>query len=135
MPAVVAKVASKARMERLAEILDEVNLVGLEDRLPTQLSGGQQQRVAIARALFNRPTLILADEPTGNLDHASGREILALFRQLHASGQTIVIVTHDPAVVAAAQRVVFLHDGRIAADVRPAGPRSLLRRLTSLTST
>ena len=135
LPAVVAKVAPKARTERLAEILDEVGLVGLEDRLPTQLSGGQQQRVAIARALFNRPTLILADEPTGNLDHASGREILALFRQLHASGQTIVIVTHDPAVAAAAQRVVFLHDGRIAADVRPAGPRSLLRRLTSLTPT
>ena len=132
LPAVVGKLAAGPRSERLAEVLREVGLEGLEHRLPTQLSGGQQQRVAIGRALFNRPALVLADEPTGNLDHASGREILNLFCTLHADGQTIVIVTHDPAVAAAAQRVVFLHDGQVVADVRPSGPRSLLRRLTSL---
>lgn len=134
LPAVVGKVAPKARADRLAEVIEEIGLSGLEARLPTQLSGGQQQRVAIGRALFNRPALVLADEPTGNLDHSSGRELLALFCQLRAAGQTIVLVTHDPAVAAAAQRVVFLHDGQVAADVRPSGPRSLLRKLTSLQS-
>ncbi|HVM09469.1 MAG TPA: ABC transporter ATP-binding protein [Acidimicrobiales bacterium] len=132
LPAVVGRMPAKQRAERLAEVLDLVGLAGLADRMPNQLSGGQQQRVAIGRALFNRPSLLLADEPTGNLDHAAGREILDLFCSLHASGQTVVIVTHDPGVAAAAQRVVFLHDGRVVADVQPRSARSLLRRLTSL---
>ena len=132
LPAVVGRKPAKQRSERLDEVVAAVGLAGLESRLPNQLSGGQQQRVAIARALFNRPAVLLADEPTGNLDHASGKEVLELFRTLHAGGQTVVIVTHDPAVAAAAQRVVFVHDGTVVADVRPNGPRSLLRRLTSL---
>ena len=135
LPAVVGRKPSKDRAERLREVVEVVGLAGLEQRLPNQLSGGQQQRVAIARALFNRPTVLLADEPTGNLDHAAGNEILDVFCTLHRAGQTVVIVTHDPAVAAAAQRVVFLHDGTVVADVRPSGPRSLLRRLTSLQPT
>ena len=132
LPAVVGKVPAKRRAERLQAVVAAVGLEGFEDRLPNQLSGGQQQRVAIGRALFNEPALLLADEPTGNLDHRAGKEILDLFCRLHAGGQTVVIVTHDPAVAAAAERVVFLHDGRVADDVRPRGARSLLRRLTAL---
>jgi putative ABC transport system ATP-binding protein len=93
--------------------------VGLEDRIkfkPFALSGGQQQRVAVARALINAPALILADEPTGNLDQKAGAEILDLFDQLHSQGRTLVLVTHDPAVASRAKRIVTLRDGSIASD-------------------
>jgi putative ABC transport system ATP-binding protein len=132
LPAVVGRTPTAMRQERLAEVLADVGLEGYEDRMPNQLSGGQQQRVAIARALFNRPALLLADEPTGNLDHAAGLDVLTLFCGLHDAGQTVVIVTHDANVAAAAQRVVFLRDGRVVDDVQPQGARSLLRRLTAL---
>ncbi|MEW5764089.1 MAG: ABC transporter ATP-binding protein [Acidobacteriota bacterium] len=97
--------------------------VGLEDRVgfkPNALSGGQQQRVAIARALINEPALILADEPTGNLDSVATQEILAIFDRIHKEGRTIVMVTHEPEVAAHASRVITLKDGRVASDVRPA---------------
>jgi putative ABC transport system ATP-binding protein len=93
--------------------------VGLGDRMrhrPNEMSGGQRQRVAVARALVGRPELLLADEPTGNLDSRTAREILDLFTQLHNEGQTVVIVTHDPGVAACCKRLVRLHDGRIAED-------------------
>ena len=96
-----------------------VELVGLRDRVkykPTALSGGQQQRVAIARALINNPALILADEPTGNLDSGMGREILGLLQRLHGDDRTIVLITHDPNVAACAGRLVQLADGRVVAD-------------------
>jgi putative ABC transport system ATP-binding protein len=96
-----------------------LTMVGLKDRLyhySNQLSGGQQQRVAIARALANRPALLLADEPTGNLDSQSGNDILTVFEQLHQQGQTILIITHDPLIAQRAERQITLSDGKIVSD-------------------
>ena len=106
------------RRERVARATAALERLGLGDRLdhePTELSGGQQQRVAVARAIVTDPALILADEPTGNLDSASGRDVLAVLRELHAAGRTIVLITHDPDVASAAQRQVHIRDGQIAA--------------------
>ncbi len=106
------------RRERVARATAALERLGLGDRLahePTELSGGQQQRVAVARAIVTDPALILADEPTGNLDSASGRDVLAVLRELHAAGRTIVLITHDAEVAAAAQRQVHIRDGMIAA--------------------
>ena len=118
LPLVYARVARRERRRRAEAALERV---GLGDRLhhrPNELSGGQKQRVAIARALINDPALILADEPTGNLDSESGADILALFRELHASGRTIVVVTHDSDVAAQTQRILRLRDGQIEQDER-----------------
>ena len=106
------------RRERLERARATLEAVGLGDRIghqPTELSGGQQQRVAIARALVTNPPLILADEPTGNLDSHSGAEVMALLRSLHASGRTIVLITHDAAVASSAPRQVHIFDGRLNA--------------------
>lgn len=112
-PALYARVRRTQRLHRAKELLQQV---GLGDRLfhfPTQLSGGERQRVAIARALMNDPAIILADEPTGNLDTKTGGEILALFRNLHHQGRTIVLVTHDPRVAQYASRILHMQDGLI----------------------
>ena len=111
--------AGMDRRTRKARARDLLGYVGLGDRLdhrPTQLSGGEQQRVAIARALANEPALLLADEPTGELDAETGVRLLELFGQLHRDGRTLVFVTHDAVVAQAAQRVIRLHDGRVASD-------------------
>ncbi len=107
-----------ARKERLARAKEALERLGLGERLhhqPTELSGGQQQRVGIARAIVTEPALLLADEPTGNLDSHSGAEVIDLFRQLHATGRTIVLITHDVDVAEAADRQVHIRDGRITA--------------------
>mgnify|MGYP001094544039 CR=1 FL=1 len=112
-PMLFARTDGAARRERARALLERV---GLSDRLnhrPTELSGGQQQRVAIARSLVNTPDIILADEPTGNLDSRSGADIMAVLRQLNEEGRTIILVSHDPAVIAATGRHMRLHDGRI----------------------
>jgi putative ABC transport system ATP-binding protein len=105
--------------ERLARARESLTSVGLESRMnhkPSELSGGQRQRVAIARALVNHPSIILADEPTGNLDSKTGEEIMALFDTLHAQGNTIVLVTHEPGIAEYAHRVVHISDGQIYSD-------------------
>jgi putative ABC transport system ATP-binding protein len=119
LPLLFAGVPTRQRRERAAEMLRRVDLGDRMEHKPTELSGGQMQRVAIARALVNDPAIILADEPTGNLDSASGQGIVGLFQQLHDAGQTIVMITHDQAVARLASRVVQIRDGQIVED-RPA---------------
>jgi putative ABC transport system ATP-binding protein len=109
------------RRERTLEALELVGLAERPDARPTQLSGGQRQRVAIARALVGRPAIVLADEPTGNLDQATGQSILALIDQLNQTGSTIVVITHDHAIGQRMPRKVEILDGHIVADTRPAG--------------
>jgi putative ABC transport system ATP-binding protein len=118
LPLVYAGVRAKERHQRAIEALERVGLAERVDHKPNELSGGQRQRVAVARALVTKPALLLADEPTGNLDSKTGEEVLRMFEQLHAGGQTIVVVTHDPDVASHAQRRIVLRDGAIASDER-----------------
>jgi len=111
LPLLYAGVGGKERQRRAAEALERVGLLSHAHHKPNELSGGQKQRVAIARALINRPGILLADEPTGNLDSASSYEIMALFQELHQQGSTIVLVTHEPEIAQHAQRIVRFRDG------------------------
>ncbi|MWV43158.1 ATP-binding cassette domain-containing protein [Paenibacillus sp. HJL G12] len=116
LPMLYAGKSKKTRRERAEYCLE---LVGLKDRMhhkPNELSGGQQQRVAIARALSNDPAIILADEPTGNLDSASSEEIMSIFKQLNDGGNTIVLVTHEPEIAAHTNRIIWFRDGKIESD-------------------
>jgi putative ABC transport system ATP-binding protein len=123
LPMAEAKIAKGKRQQRVRELLSYVGLERRERHRPPQLSGGEQQRVAIARALANRPALLLADEPTGELDARTGAEVIALFGRLNRDGTTIVVVTHDEELARAASRVVHMRDGRIVDDTIR-GPRS-----------
>ncbi len=116
LPLAEAKVAREVRRARVQELLGYVGLAGRADHRPSQLSGGEQQRVAIARALANAPALLLADEPTGELDAATGLGVIELFRRLNRDGTTIVVVTHDGGMAAAAGRRIHMRDGTIAAE-------------------
>ncbi|AXC14519.1 ABC transporter, ATPase subunit [Acidisarcina polymorpha] len=117
LPLIYNGTPAAERIERATAALRAVNLEGRMNHKPNELSGGQRQRVAIARALINRPSIILADEPTGNLDSKTGDEIMALFDELHARGNTIIVVTHEPDIAEFAHRIVHIRDGVIASDV------------------
>jgi putative ABC transport system ATP-binding protein len=116
LPQRYARTPDPGAPKRARALLERIGLGERLDHLPGQLSGGQLQRAAIARALLNEPDLLLADEPTGNLDSNSAADVMALLRELHAGGQTLVLVTHDPAIAASAQRTIHLRDGRVAGE-------------------
>ncbi|GAA1781806.1 ABC transporter ATP-binding protein [Nostocoides veronense] len=118
LPLVYAGVPRRERRARAYAALEQVGLADRTEHRPNQLSGGQQQRVAVARALVTEPAILLADEPTGNLDSGSTADILGLFDTLHATGRTIVLITHEHDVAARAERVVTMRDGRITSDIR-----------------
>ena len=113
LPLIYQGMSAGKRRARSEEVLERVGLLDRMDHKPTELSGGQQQRVAIARALAGNPSLILADEPTGNLDSRTGAEVMALFHELHAAGNTIVLITHDSGIAAQTPRAIHIHDGRV----------------------
>lgn len=135
LPGLVAGLGSREARRRSDELLNSLGLADKADVTPSKLSGGEQQRVAIARALINRPAILLADEPTGNLDSQTSRETLDVLREFHGGGQTILMVTHDALVAAAADRVLSMRDGEIVDETRlePGTPsRTLLSRLIEL---
>jgi len=123
LPLIYQCVKPKERRPRALAALDAVGLGDRADHLPSELSGGQQQRAAVARALVSDPALLLADEPTGNLDSASTAEVMALFAKLHGEGRTVVLITHEDEVASYASRVVRLRDGRVQSDERRTGRR------------
>ena len=126
LPMIYAKVKSKQRREKALELLEKVGLQDRTTHLPNELSGGQKQRVAIARALANNPPIILADEPTGNLDTNSSEEIMSIFRELNKDGNSIIVVTHEPEVAKYADRIIVFKDGTIINDRRKEGVENYL---------
>lgn len=116
LPLIYAGIPKARRREMAAEALTEVGLADRMTHRPNELSGGQRQRVALARALVNRPSILLADEPTGNLDSKTSREMMGLFEQLHERGNTVIVVTHEADIAEEARRIVRLHDGLVAED-------------------
>jgi putative ABC transport system ATP-binding protein len=134
LPALLVGTSRKEARRRREELLDRLGVSVRADALPSRLSGGQQQRVALARALVNRPRLLLADEPTGNLDSGSAREVVALLRELANEGQTVLLATHDPRVAARADRVLQLRDGLLVEETRLESGESAAAIVSSLLS-
>jgi putative ABC transport system ATP-binding protein len=120
LPLVYAGVSGKVRQDRAKLALEKVELTSRASHRPNELSGGQRQRVAIARALVNNPSILLADEPTGNLDSKTGNEIMELFARLHEGGNTIILVTHEPDIAAHAHRAIHIRDGQVEKDAKRA---------------
>ncbi len=118
LPMIYAGASKKVRTERAEEVLTDVGLADRMDHKPNQLSGGQRQRVAVGRALVNRPSIILADEPTGNLDSKTSEEIMKLIDEIHAKGNTVILVTHEEDIAERAHRVIRLMDGMVESDIR-----------------
>ena len=118
LPMIYNGTPAEERLDRAKKALTQVDLAGRMMHKPNELSGGQRQRVAIARALVNNPSILLADEPTGNLDSQTGEEIMALFQRLHQNGNTIILVTHEPDIAAHAHRIIRLRDGKVEQDAR-----------------
>lgn len=116
LPLIYARIPEKERLERAAKLLDMVGLATRKKHMPNELSGGQRQRVAIARALVNNPSIIMADEPTGNLDSRSSVDIMNIFNSLHEQGRTVILVTHEPDIAEYAKRVITVRDGLILSD-------------------
>jgi putative ABC transport system ATP-binding protein len=134
LPALLDGRTRAADISRRADsLMETLGIASQATKLPAQLSGGQRQRVAIARALINQPDILLADEPTGNLDSASGQEVLRLFKELNTRGQTIVLVTHDPSAAAHAARIVFLHDGRVVDEATGLDVAAIASRVSRIT--
>ena len=129
LPLVITPLSSRERRDRALAALERMGLSGKEDRLPSQLSGGEQARVAIARAAVNEPLIVLADEPTGNLDSATGRTVMEMLGRLSELGHTVIVVTHDESVAAEATRVIRLCDGQIVADAQESSPFGQLSAL------
>jgi putative ABC transport system ATP-binding protein len=125
LPLIYAGIPASERHLRAKKVIDQVELTERMNHRPNELSGGQRQRVAIARALVNSPSIILADEPTGNLDSKTGIEIMSLFDDLHAAGNTIILVTHEPVIAAHADRVIHLLDGKISSDEKTPRQRTV----------
>ena len=126
LPLVYAGVSAKTRQERARQALDKVELTSHATHRPNELSGGQRQRVAIARALVNNPSILLADEPTGNLDSKTGTEIMGVFARLHETGNTIILVTHEPDIAGYAHRVISIRDGQVEKDTRRSAEGTLV---------
>ncbi|MBN1873818.1 MAG: ABC transporter ATP-binding protein [Anaerolineae bacterium] len=125
----------KATRHRATSLMERLGILDQAQKHPWELSGGQQQRVAIARALINTPTLLLADEPTGNLDSTSGREVLNILQEFNAQGQTILMVTHDAAAAANAKQVIFIHDGRLVEQMPGNNVQRIAQYMIALTET
>ncbi|MCW9037518.1 ATP-binding cassette domain-containing protein, partial [Altibacter sp.] len=121
LPQIYAGISKSDRTKRAEQVLTDVGLADRMDHKPNQLSGGQRQRVAVGRALVNKPSIILADEPTGNLDSKTSLEIMNLFDEIHKAGNTVIIVTHEEDIAQHAHRVIRLRDGMVETDVRTKG--------------
>ena len=126
LPLLYAGLSAEERRERAVQALERVGLADKQKNLPNQLSGGQQQRVSIARALAGKPSVILADEPTGALDSRTGREVLGFLQKLNAEGDTVVLITHDNSIARKAKRIIRLQDGRVIYDGDAADPRAVV---------
>ncbi len=127
LPLIYSGIGKANRNERALEVLDQVGLSDRVDHKPNELSGGQRQRVAVARALVNSPSIILADEPTGNLDSKTSIEIMGLFEDIHQAGNTIIVVTHEEDIARHAHRIIRLRDGEIESDEKNSNPRVVVR--------